>query len=421
MRRAGVLPRMQSGDRALTPYSESDLDWLRANYSILGARRCAEHLGRSRQAIYVTANRLGLHTKADVQARKPLLDGADLEEAIRMREQGAGFREIGERFGVCESAATNAILIALCPRRGFRPAERDAHGALVPAEIERLRLMLRKGLKGVDIQLRMGISAATVAEQRRRYQSDLKARDKAPLPPPGNGERYSGARVAKADRKRVEELLLQGYGGPRASAMTGVSKTVCIRIRAALVKRLARKGECLPGCDITGRRLVQKEGMRQITPEQVAVFRRLVLDGIPVRRSGSIAGIGHCSAYRLRDQLNEERAAAGLAPVARVYINSADQRRAARAAAWLKNQSDLYRFRQLIREHGYDGAVSAMTEEIRAREQDEQERRIAERNRPLSFEQQLARVRAGAKITVRQPIRRADPEYTLGGVATGAL
>lgn len=405
----------------MNKYSEADLDWLRANYATLGARRCAEHLGRSRQAVYVVANRLGLHTKADVQARKPLLDGADLEEAIRLRESGMGFREIGERFGVCESAASNAVLIALCPRRGHRPAERDAHGALVPAEIERLRLMLRKGLKGVEIQLRMGISAATVAEQRRRYQADLKARDKAPLPPPGNGERYSGVRVAKADRKRVEELLLQGFGGPRASAMTGVSKTVCIRIRAALVKRLARKGECLPGCDITGRRLVQRDGVRQITAEQIAVLRRMLLDGIPVRRAGTIAGIGHCSAYRLRDRFNEERAAEGLPPIPRVYVNSTTERRAARAAAWLKNEADLWRFRQLIHEHGYDAAVTAMNDEIRAREQTEQEQRAAERNRPLSFEEQLERVRAGAKVTVRQPIRRADPIFTLGGVATGAL
>lgn len=402
-------------------YAEAELDWLRANYAKLGARRSAAHLGRSRQAIYVVAHRLGLHTRADLKPRLPSLAGDDLEEAIRLREAGNSFRTIGERFGICESAASNAVLMALGPRLGHRPAKRDAAGYLVPEEIERMRLMLRKGLKGVDIQLRMGVSAACVAEQRRRYQADLKARDKAPLPPPGNGERYSGARVLKADRKRVEELMMQGYGGPRASTMTGVSKTVCIRIRAALVKRLARKGECLPGCDITGRRLAQKDGLRQITPEQVAVLRRLLMDGIPVRRAGSIAGIGHCSAYRLRDQLNEERAAAGLPPIPRVYVNSTAQRRAARAAEWLKNKQDLYRFRQLIREHGYDDAVAAMNEEILARDQEERERRAADRNRPLSFEEQLERVRAGAKISIRQPIRRADPDYTLGGVATGAL
>src|SRR3546814_7572536 len=79
-----------------------------------------------------------------------------------------------------------------------------------------MRLMLRKGLKGVEIQLRLGVSAACVSEQRRKYRADLKARDKAPLPPPGNGEQYSGARYSKAKRRAVEDVLLQGFGSARS-------------------------------------------------------------------------------------------------------------------------------------------------------------------------------------------------------------
>lgn len=406
----------------LPRYTDADLQWLRVNYEHLGARRSAEHLGRPIQGIRVMASKLGLHTMADARARKCSLHGPDLEEAIRLREEeGWPFKRIGEKFGYCEAATSNAVLIALCPRKGHRPAQRDSHGFLLPEEIERMRLMLRKGLKGVEIQLRMGISAACVAEQRRRYRADLKARDKAPLPPPGAGERYSGARVAKTDRRRVEELLLQGYGGPRASKLTGVSKTVCTRIRAALVKRLARKGECLPGCDIRGVRHVQRPGLRNIHPAQIEAMTQLLADGIPVRRAGNIAGIGHCSAYKIRDALNADRAAKGLPPIARVYVNTKSGRKAAKAAEWLKGPHDIVRFRELIIELGYDAAIPAMKRELIERERAAQAAREAERIRPKTFEEQLARVRDGAKIEIRQPIRKADPTYTLGGVATGAL
>ena len=402
-------------------YTDADIAFLRANYEQLGCTACAAHLGRSRQGIYVLASRLGLRTMAEVQARKPSLAGADLEEAIRLRDAGESFRVIGQRFGLCESAASNAVLMAMGPRLGHRPATRDAHGYLLPEEIERMRLMLRKGLKAVDIQLRMGVSAACVAEQRRRYQKDLRKRDKAPLPPPGGGERYSGAKISRADRRRVEEMLLEGYGAPRASAATGVSKTVCVRIRATLIKRLARKGEALPGCDIKGRRLTQKAGLRQITPEQVAAVRRMISDGMPVRRAGKIAGVGLCSAYRIRDAINAERLAVGLPVLPIVRVTSHADRAAARAAEWLKDDKDLWRFRQLIIEQGYDAAVAAMTAEIRTREDAALTERRAQASRPLSFEEQLERVRGGAKVVERWQPRTVDPSYTLGGVATGML
>lgn len=403
-------------------YTPADLTWLRDNYGPLGPRRCAEHLGRTRRAIYAKANELGLHSKGDQRARMPSLAGPDLEEAIRLREEESwSFARIGQRFGVCETAASNAVLIALCPRRGHTPARRDAHGGLLPAELDRLRLMLRKGLKGVEIQLRMGISAACVAEQRRRYRADLKARDKAPLPPPGNGERYSGARVPRADRRRVEEMLLQGYGTTRTCRETGVSNTVCKHVRNALVKRLARKGQCLPGCDIDGRRLHQLPGLRNVHPAQIEVMKALLRDGIPAKRAANIAGIGHCSGYRIRDQADADRAAQGLPPLERRGVCSTAERREARAARWLEGPRDIVRFRALLADHDFDDAVVAMKAEIEARKEAARAAREAERIRPKTFEEQLARVRAGARLEIRQPIRKADPAYTLGGVATGAL
>lgn len=403
-------------------WTPAELKWLRENYQQFGRAGCAERMGRTRGAVGVMASRLNLRTEVTNRARRPSLAGDQLEEAIRLHEdEGWSFERLGQKFGYCETAVSNAVLIALCPRKGFRPAERNEYGRLMPAEIERLRLMLRKGLKGVDIQLRMGVSAACVAEQRRRYRDDLKARDKAPLPPPGNGERYSGVRVPKADRKRAEEVMLQGYGTARASRMTGVSKTVCIRIRAALVKRLARKGESLPGCDMDGRRMVQLPGLRNIHPAQVEALKRMMIDGIPVRRAGSMAGIGHCSAYRIRDDLNAARAAQGKPPIAANQWRTAAGKKAAKAAEWLNGSADILRFRTLIVELGYDAAIPAMKAEIRQREIDARAAREAERIRPKTFEEQLERVRAGAKLTVRQPIRKADPAFTLGGVATGAL
>ena len=40
---------------------------------------------------------------------------------------------------------------------------------------------------------------------------------------------------------------------------------------------------------------------------------------------------------------------------------------------------------------------------------------------PLTFEEQLARVAAGAKLVPAFKPRKSDPEFTLGGVATGMI
>ncbi len=147
------------------------------------------------------------------------------------------------------------MLIALCPRKGFIPAQRDQFGRLTPEGMDRLRLALRKGMKAVDIQLRLGVSASCIAEQRRRYRADLKARGMAPMPMVGGGQRYSGVPVSRDERQAVEALLLQGYGSKKIEQRTGISNTSVGRIRNRLIRRLARRGECLPGCDVKGRRI----------------------------------------------------------------------------------------------------------------------------------------------------------------------
>ena len=393
-------------------------------YPALGLNGVADALpDRSWQAIYVMANKLGLRTVCTAKAPEPKLQGQRLEEAIRLREvEGWSFARIGAHMGVAEASACNAVLIALCPRKGFRPAERDATGRLTPEGLERLRYALRKGMKGLDIQLRLGVSASCVAEQRRRYQADLKARDKAPLPPPGAGAAYSGVKVAVAKKREVEGLLLEGFGAKRVTAQTGVSNTTVGRIRNRLVKRLARKGECLPGCDLAGRRIgAAKASTNYIPPESITALRERLLAREPVARAARALGIGGCSAYRIRNQLAAELAAQGeTLPAPNRLGRSAEARRLAREASWLP-AGMLRRFRQLAAEIGPDAAKAQIVAEIAADKAAVIAARQAEAARPKSFEEQLERVRNGAKIITITPLRRPGPMMTLGGVATGAL
>lgn len=232
--------------------------------------------GRSWHSIYVKASKLGLKSERVTDAPRAKLQGADLEEAIRLREtEGWSFGRIGALLGVAEASACNAVLIALCPRKGFVPAQRDPHGRLTAEGMERLRYALKKGLKGVDIQLRLGLSAACVAEQRRRYNRELKANGKVPLPPPGAGEQYSGVKLTRGMKVEVEELFLKGLGALKVSEHTGAAKTTCTRIRQRLVRRLRRKGEALPGCDVRGVRHVQADSSRFIPEECKAALRAI--------------------------------------------------------------------------------------------------------------------------------------------------
>lgn len=366
---------------------------------------CVEFLpGRSWHSVHQKAHKLGLKCEKITPAPDGKLEGDALEEAIRLREQeNWSFARIGARFGISEASACNCMLIALCPRKGHRPAERDAHGRLLPVGIERLRLALKMGLKGCDIQLRLGLSAARVSLERRRYNADLKSRGKALLPPPGKGAAYSGVKLTKAKKLEVEAAFLEGLGTYKVSARTGASKTSCTRIRNRLIARLAREGQALPGCDAAGARHVQAESTKFITPEQERLLRERLLDRVPVMRAARDLVIGQSSAYRIRDALRRELAADGRElsnPILSGRRSSAPISR-----HWPpRGPKQIYAFRGLLAAMPFDDARSRWIAERK-------DAVAAEAERPRSFEETLARIERGEiGITANTARRHLEPQ-----------
>lgn len=379
--------------RKAVRWQARELAALRAHYPTEGSGVAGRLPGRSHHAIHVKAHKLGLETVHRNPAPKARLQGAALDEAIRMREvEKLSFAAIGKHFGICEASACNAVTIALCARRGYRPAERDDRGRLTPAGIERLRYALKKGLKGIDIQLRLGVSAACVSEQRRRYNRELLSRGKAPLPPPGGGEAYSGVKLTPAQRKGVEALFMQGLGTAKVSHRSAVSKTSCIRIRERLVRRLRRKGQSLPGCDAAGVRHVQAESARFVTEEQQQLLRAMLLDRVPVRRAALDLAIGTSSAYRIRDALAAELALEGRS-LPSPKLPGRVRPQPASDPLWPPvSPKAIYAFRRLLKTMSFAEARMHWQDSLREARRAE---RAAKAERPLSFEEQLARVAAG--------------------------
>jgi hypothetical protein len=386
-------------------WTADELAVLRDHYPRGGLGAVERRLpGRSWRSIHVKASRLGLRcdpARSNAQAPRPKLAGEELEEAIRLREeQGWSFARIGARFGIAEASACNAVLIALCTRKGFTPAERDRRGCLTEAGRERLRYALKKGLKGVDIQLRLAVSASCVAEQRRRYNAELKERGKVLLPPPGGGQAYSGVKLTRAQRTAVEALFLQGLGTKKITERTGVSQTSVTRIRTRLVRRLRRKGETLPGCDEQGVRHVQAESSRFITEQQKAALRALLLDRVPVRRAAQLTAIGLCSAYRIRDAFAAELESRGEAlppPILPGKVKRAPD------PDWPpRSAKEIYAFRELLESMPLEAAKAHWRAERRAA-------RKAVADQPKTFEQQLALVAAG-KLRLVPALPRAHLE-----------
>lgn len=391
-------------------FTPAEIAVLREHYPEGGVEAVHQHLPhRTWRSIYTKACKLGIHSNRKSACRKSALPPEHLEEAIRLREeQRWSFARIGEKFGVAEASACNAVLIALCSRKGFTPAQRDQFGRLTPEGLERVRYALKKGLKGVDIQLRLGVSAACVADQRRRYNRDLAERGKALLPPPGGGMRYSGVKVPRQQRAEVEALYMQGLGVLKIAARTGISKTTCTRIRERLVKRLKRKGECLPGCDIDGVRHVQAENSRHIHPSQIEAFRAMLLDRVPVLRASRLCAIGHCSAIRLRDELAAELAANG--EELPTPIRPGRVKKGAYVDPFWPPEGarQIYTFRQLLDELPFEEAKACWRRD-RAAE------RKAEAARPKTFEEQLALVATGkAKLATVAPRAHLEPTIAKG-------
>lgn len=415
--------KRRGGPRPSWTAQEKNL--LKRHYEVEGADGCIARMKklarRGPVAVKVMARSLGLRSPLISQALARPLSAEQIEEVIRLHdEEGLGFKVIGVRFGVAEGTAANAYWSAQCRRRGYRPARRDARGHLLPAEVDRLREFLRKGTKPVDIQLFMAISAACIAQERRQYNTELKARGKRPLPPPGGGVRYSGAKIDRDSRREVERLYLEGWATPKVSAATGVSKTHCLRTRSRLVRRLRRKGESLAGCDPKGKRL-HYETVLRVPEERRMALRRLLLERVPVRRAAIETCIGGSTAYRIRDELAAEMAERGeelpkpVLPGRRTF-----------AEKWLPPQRAWWVwYRQLEATIGHESARAEIERAARATvalplEVARLVRRL-EAGRVLSFEEQLARVRAGAGIVATFKPSRAVPDMTLGGVATAAL
>lgn len=404
-------------------WTEQELAILREYFEREGRDGCAKRLpGREPLAIAQRARKLGLidQTLGPPAALRAPLGGHDLNRALAMHENGWSYAAIAREFGVSESSATNAILIGRCQRAGYKPARRDKYGHLLAEEIERIRAMLRAGLRGTEIQLRMGISACAVSKQRRDYAADLKARGKKPLPPPGGGEAYSGVRVSAEKRKAAEAAYLEGYGAALISAQTGISRTTILRIRRKLVRKLARQGACLPGCDIKGRRLTIVHSAHFVADDQRADLRRRLLAREPVQRAARAAGVGSSFAYKFRDQLARELADRGerlLPPIRTGRVVSGSVKR---DTDWLP-KGQLHRYRALVHQFGVERAKAMIIEEAEQTRRVQAEADAAARSRKLTFEEQLERVRQGAKLISVPVIRRAAPDMTLGGNALASI
>ncbi len=389
--------------RANSTWTNEELNLLRKHYSTSGSNipELAKH--RSHGAIHMKAHKLGLERIGAGQGRQLKLSGEALDEAIQLRQrEGWSYAKIGKHFGIAETSASNAILIALCVRNGHTPAERHPNGRLTDEGMARLRYALRKGLKGVEITLRLGVSAACVAEQRRRYSNELKASRKVPLPLHGNDQHYSGRKLSKAERSQVEQLFEQGYGAPKISKMTGISKTSCQRIRAKLITRLARKKQTLTGCTNKGKRTEVLHSTAMIPQHSKDMLRAMLLDRIPVSRAAAICGVGASSAYKIRDQLAIELQTNG-EKLERPIFPGRVRSGAMRQAYWPPSgRNEFIAFRVLLETQDFDEAKASFI----ATKQSE---RKAEQTRPRSFEETLRLVGEG-KLRLTQNFSRCHLE-----------
>lgn len=377
---------------------------------------------RSDQAIMQHAHKMGVACEIRAQAPKLQMSVPEIAEAVRLHDSGKSYCEIARQMNYAATTVSNAILIEEGKRRGFTPAERDHNGCLTEAGIKRVREMIRAGVKGVDIQMRCGVSAACVAEQRRKYARWCKINRITPPPPPGKGEAYAGAKVPREKVREVEALYLEGLGSKKINQRTGVSITTCSRIREKMVRRLKRKGQCLPGCDSTGQRRRQLESIRFIPDDVRAELRRLILDSVPVKRAALMVGMGMCSAYRERDALRAELAERGEElPKPKLPGRVRGKLPELRALEeWMPQGPDgMYRYRALVHAHGPEEARRI----LKAEKAEHLAQRIKDRAQPkrLTFEEQLARVASGTGLIANFKPTRAAPDFTLGGVSSGAL
>lgn len=408
--------------RKAPPWTAQEIAILRDIYPSGGIEAAADALpDRPWRAIQTMASKIGAAgARIGSMSRQTSLAGGHLEAAIAMREDGASFDTIGKRFGVCETAAQNAILIAMCPRKGFVPAERDERRKLTEVGLSRLRALLREGEKGVDISLQLGLSVARIALERRTYTAALAVEGKPPLSPHGNGQRYSGARLSSDVYVQVDHLFMQGYGTARIAEMTQVSKVHVGRRRNKLIARLRLEGRTLPGCDADGRRLAYKDAVSAVPETCKAILRAELLKGTSCARAAKIALIGESRAYQIRLELVADLARQGRTLARPKPLAPDDAAAERRRFAWLpKGKRNFVLYRRILKQVGGDHEEAKRR--TMAALMPKPAPSSARPKRPMTFEEQLARVAAGATLVERIPLRRPDYAMTLGGVATGAL
>lgn len=414
--------------RTMNRWTDAEMAVMRRLYPDHGAKAVQAEIraqgwpDRSLQSIMVQAAKKGIACNIRAQAPTLRMSVREIAEAMRLHDSGQSYCEIGRLLNYAPTTVSNAILIEEGKRRGFTFAERDGNGCLTDAGVKQVWGMIRSGTKGVDIQMRCGVSAACVAEQRRKYARWCKINRIVPPPPPGKGEAYAGAKIPREKVREVETLLMEGFGCKKINARSGVSITTISRIRAKLVRRLKRKGECLPGCDKSGTRRRQLESIRFIPDAARAEFRGLLMDRIPVKRAAVMVGMGLCSAYRERDALREELAARGEElPKPKLPGRVRGKLPELRALEeWMPEGPDgMYRYRALVHAHGAE-AAKAM---LKAEKAEALAARIKARSQPkrLTFEEQLARVAGGTGLVANFKPTRAAHDFTLGGVSSGAL
>lgn len=376
---------------------------LRRLYPVGGAEAVQEKVKRARTAIMQKAHMLEIPGPPKMPpALVTKLQGVNLTRALEWFDAKVPIEEIARRLRMGAPTVQNGVMIGLARRSGTA-AERDPEGHLTPYGLEQLREALRQGWKGREIQERLGISASRVSRERKVYSAELRKTRKKALPPPGAGVPYCGVKVAPAKKREVARLFLEGFGTAKISEQTGVSKTVCLRVRAALVKRLRRKGQCLPGCDAKGVRRVIKESVHFVKSEQVEALRKLLLDRVPVQAAAKIVGMGASRAYVERDRLAGDLREQGkeLPPPRRMGKK-----------AYPVPEGTLQEAKAKIVETGGDPE--------RARRIMLEERCLAEAKGDPALEAQIQKLLAGATLSRALPVRAAGPDQTLGGV-TGEI
>ena len=375
--------------------------------------------GRTVEAIRLRAVRLGVAAPTPRGLRQPCA-GEDRDAIIALHDQGMGYTAIARTLGLDPQAVSNAVLITACERAGFTPAQRDASGGLLAAEVSRINAFIREGLPNVEIQRRMAVSAACVSHYRRRLK---KAGEQ--VTPTGQGLRYGGTRYPDDVRSQVELHFMQGYGAAKVAELAGVSTTFAKKFRLKLVDRLARKGECLPGCDSTGRRVAVKESASFVTDQQKVDLQWLWLHGWAVAPAAIRLGIGRSTAYKIVQALKDDLIVQGrafprtLSPAERPDLGHAPTPKKPRiqsppTPALLPAMPALQRALTVIAPPPPPSAAPKPSlPPVTATPQP--------RKRAPTLEEQLARIAAGAGLVPTFKPTRAVTDATLGGVGSAML